>query len=81
MIFALKFKEADVTINWLAASLTPESSPYVDALPIDEKYAQKKKLVLSILRYTTNLTMAQRFLDYASSPEGLSVFSSKGLGE
>lgn len=81
IINALKFKKADVTINWRAAAFTPESSPYVDALPIDEKFAKKEKLVLSVVRYSNNPEMARKFVDYAGSPEGLAVFSRAGFGE
>jgi molybdate transport system substrate-binding protein len=81
IVNALKFKQADVTINWRAAAFTPESSPYVDALPIDEQFASKEKLVLSVLRYSSNPEMARKFVDYAGSPEGLAVFSRAGFGD
>lgn len=81
IVNALKFKQADVTINWRAAAFTPENSPYVDALPIDEKFAKKEKLVLSVLRYSSNPEMARKFVDYAGSPEGLAFFSRAGFSD
>jgi molybdate transport system substrate-binding protein len=81
LVNALMHKKADVTINWYAVASWPENKDIVDALPIDEKYAKKEKLVLSMVRYSGNPELAKKFLEYAGSPEGLAIFAGLGFGK
>ena len=81
LVNALLHKKADVTINWYAVASWPENKDIVEALPIDEKYAKKEKLVLSVVRYSSNPELAKKFLEYAGSPEGVAIFASQGFGK
>nr|WP_320013999.1 molybdate ABC transporter substrate-binding protein [uncultured Desulfobacter sp.] len=80
LVNALKTDKADVTINWFAVSTWPENSNEVEALPIDDQYAKKKKLVLAVLKDSKNPDLATAFLNFASSEKGKAVFQKYGLG-
>ncbi len=79
MIDALKNGEADLTINWYATSIWPENAPYVDALPISEEYATRKKLILGLLGTSESPELARKFMEYAASEAGQELFDRYGL--
>lgn len=79
LINVLKSKEADLVINWFATSTWQQNEPYVDVLPINEKYAKKKKLVLGLLKTSTHPEIARSFMRYASSEKGRALFNKYGL--
>lgn len=79
LINVLKSKEADLVINWFATSTWPQNMPYVDVLPINEKFAKKKKLVLGLLKTSANPDIARSFMQYASSEKGQKIFNTYGL--
>jgi molybdate transport system substrate-binding protein len=79
LIEVLKDGEADLVINWHATATWPENSALIDALPIDEQYANKKRLVLGLLNTAKHPEIARKFMDYATSDEGQRIFDSYGL--
>ena len=79
LVKVLRDKEADVVINWYATSTWPENAPYVEALGIDERYATPKTLVLGLLTCSRHPEIAKKFIEYASSPEGVALFRQYGL--
>lgn len=79
LIAVLKDKRADIVINWYATSTWEENKPYVDVLGIDEKYAQKKKLVLGLLKTSKYPEIARKFIEYAASEKGQELFKKYGL--
>ncbi len=79
LILVLKNKEADLVVNWYATSTWPENEPYVDVLPIDEEYAQKKRLVIGLLDSSKQPDIARRFMEYAASEKGQAIFRKYGL--
>lgn len=81
LIRVIKDKEADLVINWFATSTWPENKNFIDVLPIDEKYAAKKKLILGILTVSKHHDLAKEFLDFAASDEGRKIFNKFGLYE
>jgi molybdate transport system substrate-binding protein len=81
LIRVIKDKEADLVINWFATSTWPENKDFVDVLPIDEKYAAKKKLVLGVLTVSKHHDLAKEFLDFAASDAGRKIFNKFGLYE
>lgn len=76
---ALKEKEADIVVNWHATTKWPENRDFVEAIEIDERYAPKKKLLLNSLTFSKNPELTKKFLEYASSEEGLAVFREYGF--
>jgi len=81
LINAIKNDKADVAINWYAVSLWPENANIVDAIQINELYAKKKKLILTVLKDSKNPDLATAFLNLAVSPYGKSIFLKYGLAE
>ena len=79
LVNVLRDGQADVVINWYATSAWPENEPHVDALPIDEQYASKKKLVLGLLTFSEHPEIAKKFMAYASSEKGRALFQKYGL--
>lgn len=76
---ALINKQADVVINWYATSTWPENATYVEVLPIDEKYAAKKRLVIGLLKTASHPEIARKFMEYAASDKGRELFGKYGL--
>ncbi len=80
LVNAVKSGKADITINWFAVSTWPENINSVEAFPIDEQFAQKKKLILAVLEDSKNPDLAMGFLQLASSEKGKALFRQYGLG-
>jgi len=76
---AIKSGDADVAINWLATSRWPENRKLIDALPIDQRWAPKKPLLLGLLRFSEHKEIAETFMDLSKSPEGRAIFIRYGF--
>jgi molybdate transport system substrate-binding protein len=79
LISVLKKGEADLIVNWYATSTWKENSPYVDPILIDERLAEKKRLVLGLLTTSKYPDVANKFMDFAASPKGRQIFGRYGL--
>lgn len=79
LIEVLRKGEADLVINWYATARWPENIAYVDTLMIDEQYAKKKNLILALLSSSKYPDIARKFMDYAASEQGRSIFNKYGL--
>lgn len=79
LIAVIKNQEADLVVNWYAAGTWAENEPFVDILPIDEKFAEKKKLVMGLLTTSRYPEIAKKIIAYASSPKGREIFNKYGL--
>lgn len=75
----LRNGEADLVVNWFATSTWEENRDFVDVLPIDERFAEKKRLVLAVLNSSRYPQIARRFMEYAASEEGREIFNRYGL--
>ena len=76
---ALKEDNADITVNWYATSVWEENISYIDVIVADKDFFQEKRLLLSVLKYTKEKEIADKFLKYASSEEGQKIFTKYGL--
>ncbi len=76
---ALISKRVDLSINWKATAFWHENSKYIDLIQIDEKYAPKKKLVISLLKFSKHKDIAKEFMNYASSKEGQKIMKKYGF--
>lgn len=79
LIQVLKNKEADLVVNWYATSTWSENSAALTALPIDDRFATPKRLVIGLLKTTRYPEIAKRFMAYAASEEGRLIFKKYGL--
>jgi molybdate transport system substrate-binding protein len=75
----LKNKEADLVVNWYATATWAGNRSFIDVLPIDERYAKKKRLVLALLKSSRYPNIARRFMEYAASEQGRAIFNRYGL--
>lgn len=76
---ALIDKNIDIAINWRATGFWPENKTFMAVIDIDEKYAPKKKLILSLLKFSQNKELAKIFMDYASSTKGQKIMEKYGF--
>jgi molybdate transport system substrate-binding protein len=81
LVTVLKDKDADVVVNWYATAFWDGNEPHIDVIPIDEKYARKKTLLLGLLKSSKYPDIARRFMEYAASDEGRALFTKYGLYE
>ena len=75
----LKDKEADLVINWYAVSTWKEHKSAITSIKIEEKYTEKKKLVIGLLKTSKHPEIAKKIMDYASGEKGNKIFSKYGL--
>ena len=80
-IQSLKSKEADIVLSWFASSVWEENRGKVTVIKIDEQYAQRKKLVIGLLKTSKHKKIAKKFMDLAVSERGKKIFEKYGLGE
>lgn len=71
--------EADICINWYATTVWKDSHDLVDAIIIDEKYANKKMLLMNLTSCSKHPKLTKEFMAYASSKHGRQVFMEYGF--
>lgn len=79
LVTSIKSGEADLALNWYATTFWDDNKEYVEALPLDDKYSDKAKLVFNLLSTSKNKELSKKFMDYASSAEGREVFKKYGF--
>jgi molybdate transport system substrate-binding protein len=79
LVSVLKKGDADVVINWSATASWEENAPYIDAIEIDEKLAQRKNLILGLLTTSKHPHIARKLMDFATSAEGKEIFRRYGF--
>jgi len=75
----LKSKKIDTGLNWKATASFPENRGKISVIEINEKYAPKKKLVLTMLTFSKHKEIAKAFIDFASSKEGEKIMKNYGF--
>lgn len=76
---SIKDGTADVCLNWYATTLWDGNKEATDAIVLDEKYAEKKKLVLNLLKSSKHPELTKKFMEYAASQEGRQIFYKFGF--
>ena len=76
---SLKKDLVDFTLNWKATAFFDENKKYIDIINVDEKYAPKKKLVLTVLSFSKNRDLTLKFQDFAASQEGIDTMKKYGF--
>jgi molybdate transport system substrate-binding protein len=72
---------ADLVINWQATAKWSQNRDNLTVIPIDNKYAPERKLVLGLLSYSRHTDIARGFLEYAVSEEGRKLFQQYGFSD
>jgi len=75
----LKSQKIDVGLNWKASAFFPENRGKISIIKIDEKYAPKKQLYLTMLTFSKHKYIAKSFINYASSKEGKKIMKKYGF--
>ncbi len=71
--------EIDMVVNWIAAGVSPANKKVITIIPIDEKYAPKKSLVITTLSFSKNKALAEKFVDFAASKDGENIMKKYGF--
>lgn len=79
LVKAIKRREADIVINWFAASTWDDNPKFIDVVEIDPQYAEVSQLVLGLLKFSPNPELARKFMQFAASAEGQGIFRKHGL--
>jgi len=75
----LKSKQIDVGLNWKATAYFPDNRGKIGIVKIDEKYAPKKKLVLTMLTFSKHKKVVKDFIDFTISKEGRKIMKNYGF--
>ena len=79
LVKAIKEKKADLVLNWQAPAFWPENRETVEILPLDEKFAGRRALLLGRLNFSEHPEIVEKFMQLATSPEGQAIFRRYGL--
>ncbi len=71
--------KVDLLLNWYATIFFNENKKYIQVLELDDKYAQKSKLVFNLLSTSKNKRLSRKFLDFAASKESRKIFYKYGF--
>jgi molybdate transport system substrate-binding protein len=69
----------DIALNWKATYYWRDNKNYIDIIPINEVYAPKKALILTITSFSKNKDLATQFLEFAASPKGKEIMKKWGF--
>lgn len=76
---ALKRDEADLTLNWRATAFFADNKPFVDVIDLPKDIAVPQALLMNLLTFSTQSTLAQQFIDYAASDVGQEMMRQYGF--
>lgn len=76
---SLRRGEGDIALNWRATAFFPDNAPHLDVIDLDTKLAAPQALLLIQLNFSKSPALAQKFIDFAASPEGQAVFRKYGF--
>lgn len=79
LMAAMRKGEADLTMSWRATTYFPDNAGKFDVLDLDMKLAPPQPLLLNMLRSTRDPERARRFMEFAASEAGQSVFRRYGF--
>jgi len=75
----LKSSDIDIGLNWKATAFFPENRHFIDIIEVPQKYAVRKKLVLTELKFTKHPKIVKAFIDFASSKDGQKIMKRYGF--
>lgn len=76
---SLRRGEGDIALNWRATAFFPDNAPHLDVVDLDTRVAEPQALLLIQLNFSKQPALAQKFIDFAASPEGQAVFRKYGF--
>ncbi len=79
IINAMRRREADLTMSWRASGYFPDNVSSVDVIDLSPQIAPVQELQLTLLTFSKNQSLARKFMDFASGPQGQAVFNRYGF--
>lgn len=79
LVKVLREQQADIVVNWFAASTWDDNSKFIDVYKIDKPYQSSNELIMGVLNTTKNFDIARYFVDFSASEEGARIFRKHGL--
>jgi len=76
---AFRDKEVDMSINWRASFYACGKLKCVELVDIDQRYAKKKKLMLTLLSFSPNPKLAKEFMNFAKSQRAKEIMKNSGF--
>jgi molybdate transport system substrate-binding protein len=76
---ALRRDEVDLIMNWRATAFFPDNIEKMDVIDLDAELAKPEPLLLTFLKFSRYPTTARRFMEFAASPEGQTIFRKYGF--
>ncbi len=71
--------EVDMTINWLATNATSHNLHNYSIIYLNENYAPKQNIVMTTLTFSKNRSLAEAFLNFATSSKGTAIMKKHGF--
>ena len=75
----LKTNQIDTGLNWKATASFPENRGKIAIINIDEKYAPKKRLILTMLNFSKHKDIVKKIIDFTTSKEGKKIMKQYGF--
>jgi len=75
----LKYKKIDVGLNWKATAFFPYNRKYISIIDINQTYAPKKRLLLTMLTFSKHKKIVKAFINFAISPQGQKIMKEYGF--
>ena len=69
----------DMSINWKATAYWGKNAEKITVIPIDEKFAKKKRLIINMLSFSKHKDIAKAFIRYCVSNNGKKLIKKYGF--
>lgn len=79
LVQAINTGDADLVINWRTAGFNPSQTNTHEMLLLPETIAEKRPLVMGLLRYSRHPDLARSFIQTAQSAQGQEIFRKYGF--
>jgi molybdate transport system substrate-binding protein len=76
---AMKNGEADIILNWRATGFFPDNVKVIDVIDLNPKLAPPQALLLNLLSFSKNKTLAKNFMRFTAGNEGQTIFRKYGF--
>jgi len=71
--------QIDTGLNWKATAFFPKNRGKIQIIDISEKYAPKKKLILTMLNFSKHKDIVKKFIDFTTSQKGKKIMQEYGF--
>ena len=73
--------EADAVITWRGTVLFADTQKQFDMIELPDPWGSSQELLLNQFTFSKQPTIALKFMDFASGPEGQAIFTKYGFGK